>query len=144
MLTTINIERLLKIVDNFGGVFAINRLPLIQKKQRSLVINLNPSYKEGFHWVAVYFKRDGSAFYFDSFGRLPEGNVLTLIERFAPRGYNYSRMKLQNDFSASCGYFCILFVLLANRQNRFFDLFEKCKTEKNEKKLMRLIKKFID
>ena len=35
------------------------------------VINLDPSYKPGSHWVAVYFDRNGEGEYFNSLGRYP-------------------------------------------------------------------------
>ena len=144
MLTTLDIRRLLRGNTLVGGVFPVDRLPLITRRPVSVIINLDPSYKEGSHWVAVNFDKNGYAFYFDSFGRKPEGHILTFIERFAPRGYDYSKEKLQDNYSTSCGYFAILFVLLSNDRNRFFSLFQKCKTEKNEQKLLKIIKNFID
>lgn len=141
MLTTIDIKRILKHVPHFKGVFPMDRLPLVTSKPSSFIINLDASYKEGSHWVAIKFDTFGTAFYFDSYGRLPEGNILTFLERFAPRGYNYSKSKYQDDYSTSCGYFCILFILLPT--NKFLTMFEKCKTEKNEQKLIQLIKNFI-
>lgn len=144
MLTTLDIKRILRNVKHFGGVYAIDQLPLVLKKPQSYIINLDPSYKEGSHWVAINFDIFGTANYFDSYGRAPDGNILTFIERFAPRGYTYSKNKYQDDYSSSCGYFCIIFVLLAKSPNKFYNLFEKCKTLKNERKLLQLIKNFID
>lgn len=143
MLTTLDINRLLKKVPHFGGVYPINRLPIILKKPVSLVINLDPSYKEGSHWVAVYFEVSGYGYYFDSYGKEPTSHVLTLLERFAPKGYSFSKHKFQDDFSTSCGYFCVLFVILANSRRKFLNLFEKCRTERNERKLLQLIKLII-
>lgn len=140
MLTTIDIMRMLRKVPHFAGVYPVDRLPLIIKRPMSIVINLDPSYKEGSHWVVCYFEKNGYAFYFDSYGKRPTGNILTWLERFAPRGYNFSENKYQDDFSISCGYFCVLFVLLAKKRNRFFKLFQRCKTERNEKVLAKLIK----
>ena len=34
-----------------------------------IVFNLDPSYKPGSHWVAVYIDRNGLPEYFDFFGR---------------------------------------------------------------------------
>lgn len=144
MLTTLDFYRILKRVRHFGGVYSYNRLPLVVNKPKSIVINLDPSYKEGSHWVAVYFDNFGRAFYFDSYGRKPEGNILTFIERNSHRGIIHSQFKYQTNESSNCGYFVVLFILLAKRFNYFIKLFEKCKGEKNEKRLKRLIKKFID
>ena len=35
------------------------------------IFNLDPSYKPGVHWVAVYIDKEGRPEYFDSFGRPP-------------------------------------------------------------------------
>lgn len=141
MLTTIDIQRILRGVDHFGGIFPLNRLPLVFKKPRLFIINLDPSYQQGTHWVAVHFDRLGYAYYFDSFGRPPAGQILTFLERFAPRGYQYSKDKIQDDNSTSCGYFCVLFVKLSPK--KFFKIFKKCKTANNEQKLIKFIKHFV-
>ena len=53
----------------FRGVFAIDEMNLIKTVSypSSFVINLDPSYKPGSHWVAVYFDKNGVSEYFDSF-----------------------------------------------------------------------------
>lgn len=144
MLTTIDLKRMLRGVKHFGGVFPSDKLPLVLKKPSTFIINLDPSYKEGSHWVAVNFDKIGNSHYFDSYGRPPDGNIVSFLERFSPRGYTYSINKYQDDYSSSCGYFCVLFVLLADDQNKFYKIFEKCKTLKNEQKLLQIIKNFID
>lgn len=80
MLTTIDLIKKLRKFRHFGGVFPYDKLPLIINKPKSIVINLDPSYKDGSHWVGVNFDKYGRAFYFDSFGRPPQGNILTFIE----------------------------------------------------------------
>ena len=49
------------------GVYAIDEMKLIETVSypSSFVINLDPSYKPGSHWVAVYFDRNGIGEYFD-------------------------------------------------------------------------------
>ena len=37
--------------------------------------NLDPSYKPGVHWVAVYIDRKGRPEYFDSFGCPPQREI---------------------------------------------------------------------
>lgn len=135
---------MLRKIKWFGGVFPINRLPIFFKKPKTFIINLDPNYKEGSHWVSVHFSRRGTALYFDAFGRQPENDILTFIERNAPRGFTHSNQKYQGNESTACGFFCILFVVLANRSREFFKIFSKCKHLLNEKRLKFLMKKFID
>ena len=138
MLTTLDIRRILKYVDHFGGVYPLDRLPLVLIKPKSFIINLDPSYKEGSHWVAVIFYKSGHAYYFDAFGRQPTEEILTFIERFASNGYNYSKNKYQDDNSSLCGYYCILFILYGEK--RFSSIFKNCKTRMNERKMIKIIK----
>lgn len=144
MLTSIDIHNSLKKYRWFGGVYSIDRLPHLITKPKAFVINLDESYKEGSHWVAVNFNNYGRALYFDSFGREPEGLILTFIERNAPNGYSHSSMKYQGNDSTACGYFCVLFVILANRLRKFFSLFRICKHSMNEKILKNILIKICN
>ena len=57
----------------FRGVFSSDCLPKHVRKgvAHAFVINTDPHYKPGTHWVAVYVSAFGRATYFDSFGMLP-------------------------------------------------------------------------
>lgn len=75
-LTTLNIQNIMDrdplVKDIFKGVFACDMLPrLIIEKPASLIINLDPHYEPGSHWVAAHFPREGFALFFDSFGISP-------------------------------------------------------------------------
>lgn len=141
MLTTEDIYKLMKNKKNFGGVFPSDRLPVSFTKPRSFIINLDPGYKEGSHWVAVKFDYNGKASFFNSFGGPPEGNILSFIEKHAPNGYTYNPNKYQGNLSTSCGYFSILFICLASQ--KFIKIFAKCKYQSNERQLIKLIKKIL-
>ena len=58
---------------NFKGVYALDEIKHVQQLSfpSAYVFNLDPSYKPGVHWVAVYIDRKGLSEYFDSFGRPP-------------------------------------------------------------------------
>ena len=43
MLTTLDIRRLLRGHQQFGGVFPINQLPIVTRRPVSLIINLDIS-----------------------------------------------------------------------------------------------------
>uniref|UniRef100_A0A158P5B5 Ubiquitin-like protease family profile domain-containing protein n=1 Tax=Tetranychus urticae TaxID=32264 RepID=A0A158P5B5_TETUR len=142
MLTTLEIENLLKDVPWFNGVYALDQLPRWILAPSSVIINLDESYKPGSHWVAVYFDKNKVAHYFDSFGRQPQGNILTFIEANSDY-YIYNPIKYQGNLSIACGYFCILFVLSVNSLNSFYKLFRQCKHENNEKTLFKQLKKYL-
>ena len=62
---------------NFKGVYALDEIKHIQQISfpSAYVFNLDPSYKPGVHWVAVYIDRKGRPEYFDSFGRPPPREI---------------------------------------------------------------------
>ena len=141
MLTGSEISSFLRKARNFGGVYSIDNLPTIISKPSSFIINLDASHKPGSHWTAVAFSTR-SAIYFDSYGRPPPDEILTFIERNS-RQYEYSKLKYQGNDSTACGYFCMLFVSMANKR-AFFKLLKDCNHKANDhviyKKLKTLIK----
>ena len=61
----------------FKGIYALEEIVHIKQKSfpSAYVFNLDPSYKPGVHWVAVYIDRKGHNEYFDSFGRPPPREI---------------------------------------------------------------------
>ena len=134
MLTTADIANNLRHIQWFKGVYPINLLPYSLGQSEAIIINLDESWKDGSHWVALYIDNNRIAHYFDSFGREPKGPILTLIEKCADN-YLFNPNKYQGNSSTACGYFCMLFVLSVQSLNEFYRVFSACKHEKNEKKL---------
>ena len=96
----------------FLGVFPCDRLPrnLPRKRPLLMICNTDPSYKSGEHWIAIYFDVNGTAEYFDSFGREPE----PVFERFINRcctSFVYNREQLQSALSRFCGHYCVFYCL---------------------------------
>jgi hypothetical protein len=97
----------------FLGVFPVNLLPLVpQTKPCGLIINLDPDYLPGSHWVAIYMPENGPSIYFDSFGFSPRNNlIIAFLKRQSSTGWVYNSTRFQNLTSSVCGYYCILFLL---------------------------------
>ena len=142
MSTTLQIIHILKDVSWFNGVYPIDRLPLTLSKNKGIIINLDESHKEGSHWVALYLDDKRIAHYFDSFGRKPQGHILTFIERTS-NYYLYNPKKYQGNLSVACGYFCMLFILSVNDLNNFYKLFHECQHIDNETKLFFTLRKYL-
>lgn len=93
------------------GVFALNELPDLEHELRpfALVLNTDPRYKPGTHWLAIFAPRDGCNELFDSFG-LPSNfyglNVYNLLA---------NSTTFQSNLSAVCGHYCIFFIYLRAR-----------------------------
>ena len=95
---------------SFRGVYAIDEMKLIKtvSYSSSFVINLDPSYMPGSHWVAVYFDRNGVGEYFNSFARYLPHKVHHFLRSHA-KGWQYNRMQVQELYTMTCGQFVVLY-----------------------------------
>ena len=85
------------------GVYAIDEMKLIETVSypSSFVINLDPSYWSGSHWVAVYFDRNVVGEYFDSFARYPPYEVDHFLCSH-PKGWQYTIVCKSKNFILRC------------------------------------------
>ena len=101
-------KNILETKDHFLGVFASDMIPersSIEGK-KFLIANLDPSYKDGSHWVCMIFQqRPDKDIYFDSYGRFPPKN----LEKHLRKGFKHNTVQLQHPFSTACGQWCIFF-----------------------------------
>lgn len=96
------IEQRFKGEKRFLGVFAADQIPHYIPIGTGAVINLDPSYKLGSHWVGIY--KSGNLEYFDPLGKAPPSH----LKLSSPILFN--RRKVQDPDSISCGEFAIHFV----------------------------------
>ena len=95
----------------FKGVYAINELSTIpMETPAGYVVNSNPRWLPGSHWMAVYTDAQGVGKFFDVFGLPPQVQELhDILNRRSP--WTYSN-KLHTSISAkACGQYCICFLL---------------------------------
>jgi len=96
--------------------------PKIRPRSRGFfVMNTDPSYKGGCHWVCVFFDArpsgSNSIEYFDSFAdpispRLQQ-DIKGIAERLDAKTYlklKENRVKFQSETSDNCGHFCMEFI----------------------------------
>ena len=95
----------------FKGVYALDEI--VHIKQKSLpsayVFNLDPSYKPGSHWVAVYIDRKGCPEYFDSFGRPPPREIKDFLNTCA-ESWKHNHVPIQELYSTTCGQFVVFYI----------------------------------
>ena len=96
---------------SFRDVYAIDEMKSIKSVSYpfSFVINLDPSYKPGSHWVAVYFDKNGVGEYFDLFARYPPHEVVHFLCSHA-KGWQYNCMQVQELSTAMCGQFVVFYI----------------------------------
>lgn len=100
---------------HFLGVFARDKLPEINHYPVSVVINTDPSYLPGQHWVAFYIDKNKKCSFFDSFGQKPSYYGLEKYLKINCRKLNFNKKQLQGRSSYTCGYYCVYFVVLMSR-----------------------------
>ena len=97
-------------VDNFGGVKASDELP--DKKVSSLfyIVNTDPSYKNGAHWIVFYMGSVPEAF--DSLGSNPKVYDINFENFLVNNGPNYmhSSCRIQDNGTNTCGKFCLFYI----------------------------------
>jgi hypothetical protein len=112
----------------FYGVYPIDMLPNINFIPASLVLNTDPSYLPGAHWIAVYIDRNRECFFFDSFGYHPSIYKVEKYLRTISTSITYNKSQIQSLASETCGLYCIYFIILMSRGfdfNYIIDVFPK-------------------
>lgn len=130
-MDTYEIYNCLKKYPIFRGVYPSDDLPqvAITEKPCFLVINLDPSYLEGSHWVSVYLTPAGSiqnSFYLDSYGKYPGTPEIVRFLNTNAEKWSYNRKILQSVFTDTCGYYSAVFCMLISAGKSiqdFLDLF---------------------
>jgi len=77
----------------------INLKSLLKKNKYKLgvVFNMDPHYKSGSHWTALYSDFiNGGIYYFDSYGAIPPNEIILLMNRIKDQGNNLLEKKFIN------------------------------------------------
>lgn len=109
----------------FIGIFPRDRLPLNPKYPSCIVLNTDPSTREGEHWLAIHYDQHGYAEFFDSFAKPPSYYNLEKYLLKTSRHWIYNETELQS-FSPYCGHYCCLFLIFKCRNYKmsaFLDFF---------------------
>ena len=110
----------------FSGVFPLNRLNDNIPQHGVYICNSQPDHMQGQHWLAIGVNKTGGAYYFDSYGLPPHHEqIYGFLCNF--KSWKFNRKKLQNEFTAVCGQYCVLFAIYYCRDKlyKMFDLFAK-------------------
>jgi hypothetical protein len=126
----------------FLGVFARDELPQKVKYPSCFVLNNRPRSHSGEHWLAIYYNKDKTAMFFDSYGQEPKEYKLESFMNKTSPDWLYNKTRIQG-FSQYCGLYCITFLLLAarNKHDMFFEYFDD-NFIKNDEKLDYFLEKY--
>ncbi len=127
----------------FLGVYPRDLLPEMKQRPASIIINTDPSYLPGRHWLAFYIDKNGVGFFFDSYGKSPAFYGLEHYLKKLTTTIVTNNQRLQGVNSSTCGLFSIYFILLKSRgfsMNQIVQIFSKKHFSFNDE----LIKNLID
>ena len=92
--------------DKYKGAKMSDQIPRL-KNNEMCIINTDPTYKKGLHWLGLY-KYDNKIYVYDSFGR----NYKTLSPHFKnKRWINVNKTIEEADTGKDCGQLSMTFLL---------------------------------
>jgi hypothetical protein len=91
----------------YVGCYPCDRLPTVSEFPRTVVANLDPTSKQGTHWVALFYKSPALLYYFDSLGSPPNKCLLTGLKGSK---IVYNTEIYQNPLSNRCAHHVISFI----------------------------------
>lgn len=109
------------IRERFGGVVAIDQLPLYVEKPSVFIVNTDPISLPGKHWVVLYIDRVSE--HFDSSGLQPRPRFKNYLITTSD-SYLFNSMRVQNVASKSCGLFCLFYCYFRCRDYTFKQIME--------------------
>ena len=90
----------------YGGVVALDQLPLIITKPSIYIVNSDPANKPGRHWFALFFTTVNE--HFDSAGFYPNPTLEAKLIAHGPK-FQYNDRRVQAFHSETCGLFCLFY-----------------------------------
>lgn len=102
----------------YGGVLAVDQLPLAVSKPSIFIVNTDPISMPGEHWVVLFM--DNVNEHFDSAGIAPRPDFKDYLTM---RGiYMYNDKRVQSFNTNTCGQFCLFYSYFRSRGFSFDDI----------------------
>ena len=119
------------------------------KTKIGIIFNIDPHYKEGSHWVAMFIDiKKGKIYYFDSYGEKIEKEIKKLVKRIQDQSmklgdrFEYEYNKIRHQYTESeCGMYCLYFIVKLLEGQSYESL---TKNKISDKKMRDLRKKWFN
>jgi hypothetical protein len=124
-MNSLEIKKAFKNYNCFIGVFPRDLLPKekITKRPIALIVNTDPSYLPGQHWIALFINTDNVAEYFDSYGLPPlNKEIFQFLNKLNVEKLVYQTKQLQGLRSSTCGHYCVTFIKLRCQEIPFYKI----------------------
>jgi hypothetical protein len=116
-MNSIQIDRILRKIDCYRGVYSSNNIQRFQNYPYALVANTDKMGEMGTHWVGMYVPNSNTIEYFDSFAEPPNPDIEKFLNQF--KHIKMNTKKLQSIFDNSCGSHVIYFLVNRCRGEKF-------------------------
>ena len=103
-----------EIRKHFLGIYPIDMIPSLIKVGSIVVVNLDPSFKRGSHWVVLYLRDKNMVEHFDSLGKKPKNEILSCLF-YNNQKCIYNTERIQDYNTNTCGLFCLFYSFYACR-----------------------------
>lgn len=131
MLYSNELEQILRSVDGFKGVFALNNIPSDENRPSSFIINSDKDNQPGEHWMAIILPPGPNTFgiFIDPYG-LPLHLLFNKINYYLSVTCTHIKelpYPIQSLTSEACGYFCAYIIYhLPSYYYNILQLTESC------------------
>ena len=133
-------------IDGYMGTFSCNTMPDIapQLQKQGFIVNLDPSYMPGSHWVSVFMRTYGGVVncqYFDSFGHAVNHVIMDKLG-WSCDDIVVNKTQVQHFSSQHCGLFAlahIIYNLLNDDIDGFTTIFDRNYLSNNDDIVTRYI-----
>ena len=112
----------------FKEVCPRDRLPASISYPSAFVLNTDPSWRRGEHWIAVYFDENKRGEFMDSYGLNSEFYNFDSFTNENATNWSCNSKSIQNPLSVVCGHYCVY---------QWFSTFFKSRTPKLSYLLLR-------
>ena len=119
-------EKNSEIRKKISGVYPIDQTPQIINIPTSMILNLDPSYRSGSHWISLCIDIDGVGFYMDTFGRIPANT--NIITQYCSN-WEFNDKQIQPNSSLLCGEYCLYFIYWWSRGREGKDILKDFSTD---------------
>lgn len=105
--------------NNFVGVYSCDRLPNINRRTYSIVVNTDTSDRSGVHWQVIHAE-NSNAYFFCSLGQRPNTYITRYLQRFSRVYHNTTAPQMSTEYT--CGGYSIFIIAMLSRGHRFLDI----------------------
>ena len=105
---------------NIAGIFPSDRITRLHANQ-GLIVNTDPHYREGLHWIAAYNVNNERIEILDSLNNIKLQNQINFKQLAGDVPVYLNNNALQCTDTYSCGYYCICFLFFKVRHMTFGD-----------------------